>query len=84
LRNFLCDKKSGNARRKLLAYPSFACVQTMQNGKVDFVQFPIVQEKERILKHEKNICRPSSDCNGAFDGFLRKRHVRRDPRRDSG
>ena len=30
------DKKAGNARRRLLAYPSFSYIETMQNGKVDF------------------------------------------------
>ena len=35
------NKKAGNARWKLLAYPSFVCIQTMQNGKVNFEQFPI-------------------------------------------
>ena len=29
-------KKAGNARRRLLAYPSFSYIETMQNGKVDF------------------------------------------------
>jgi len=41
LRNFLWNKKAGNARWKLLAYPSFACIQTMQNGKIHFAQFPM-------------------------------------------
>ena len=30
------NKKAGNARRRLLAYPSFSYIETMQNGKVDF------------------------------------------------
>jgi len=30
------SKKAGNARRRLLAYPSFSYIETMQNGKVDF------------------------------------------------
>ena len=38
-------KKAGNARRKLLAYRSFFYIQTMQNGKVDFAQFPIASKK---------------------------------------
>jgi len=33
--------KTGNARQKLLAYPSFACIQTMQNSKIHFAQFPM-------------------------------------------
>jgi len=39
-RNFY--EKAGNARWRLLAYPSLSCIQTMQNGKVEFTQFPIV------------------------------------------
>ncbi|MBQ2988582.1 MAG: hypothetical protein IJD59_05715 [Clostridia bacterium] len=39
------DKKAGNARRKFLAYRSLACIQTIQNGEVEFAQFPMVQEK---------------------------------------
>ena len=31
----VADKKVGNAHSKLLAYRSFSCVQTMQNGEVD-------------------------------------------------
>ena len=33
------SKKAGNTRRKLLAYPSFACIQTMLNGKIDLRNF---------------------------------------------
>ncbi|MBE6665008.1 MAG: hypothetical protein E7603_02130 [Ruminococcaceae bacterium] len=40
--DFLENKKVGNARSKLLAYPSFAYIQTMQNGKIHFAQFPMV------------------------------------------
>ena len=32
-------KKAGNTHRKLLAYQSFAYVETMQNGKVDLHNF---------------------------------------------
>jgi len=35
-------KKAGNARRKLLAYCVFSCIQAMQNGEADLAQFPIV------------------------------------------
>ena len=38
------NKKVGNAHRKLLACPSLSCVQTMQNGKIEFEQFPIVKK----------------------------------------
>ena len=41
-RNFLNSKKVGNAHRKLLAYRSLVCLETIQNGKVDSPQFPIV------------------------------------------
>lgn len=33
------NKKADNVRWKLLAYPSFSYIRTMQNGKVDFEQF---------------------------------------------
>jgi len=39
---FCCDKKVGNAHSKLLAYRSYSCIQTTQNGEVDFAQFPMV------------------------------------------
>ncbi|MBR6744886.1 MAG: hypothetical protein IKM00_06715, partial [Clostridia bacterium] len=42
LRNFLWNKKAGNARRKLLAYRSSACIETMRNGEDHFAQFPMV------------------------------------------
>ena len=35
-------KKAGNARWRLLAYRSYSCIQTTQNGEVDFAQFPMV------------------------------------------
>jgi hypothetical protein len=38
------SNKAGNARRKLLAYRSYSCIQTTQNGEVDFAQFPMVQK----------------------------------------
>ncbi len=47
LLNFLYNTKVGNAHSKWLAYPGFACIQTMQNGKADFALFPIVQESVR-------------------------------------
>jgi len=39
LRNFPSYKKVDNAHSKLLAYPTFVYIQTMQNGKVHFAQF---------------------------------------------
>ena len=36
------SQKAGNARWNLLAYQKFACIEAMQNGKVDFAQFPMV------------------------------------------
>jgi len=50
LRNFLWNKKMGNAHSKLLAYPSFAYIQTMQNGKVHFAQFPMVSLVSKQFK----------------------------------
>jgi len=41
LYNFLWNKKAGNAHSKLLAYRSYSCIQTMQNGEVDSLQFPM-------------------------------------------
>ena len=38
---YIVCEKVGNAHPKLLAYPSFDYIQTMQNGKVSFAQFPI-------------------------------------------
>ena len=38
-------KKVGNAHRKPLAYPSSVCIQTTQNGKIDFEQCPVVQKR---------------------------------------
>ena len=35
-RHRLQNKKVGNAHSKLLAYSSFACIQTMQNSKIHF------------------------------------------------
>jgi len=35
-------KKASNARRKLLAYYVFSCIQAIQNGEADPAQFPIV------------------------------------------
>ena len=35
------NKKVGNAHSKLLAYPSSNYIETIQNGKVGFAQFPI-------------------------------------------
>ena len=32
-------QKVGNAHSKLLAYPSFAYIETIQNGKIDFRNF---------------------------------------------
>ena len=59
--HFRC-KKAGNARSitaclqaVCLAYPSFVCIETMRNGKVGFVQFPIGQKKTSFrlsLNHE--------------------------------
>ena len=34
------NKKAASCRSQLLAYPSFACIQTMQNGEVDSSNFP--------------------------------------------
>ena len=35
----LCNKKAGNARRKLLAYRSFCYIQTTRNGEVEWINF---------------------------------------------
>ena len=32
---------AGNARRKVLAYPSLAFIPTIHSGEVDFAQFPM-------------------------------------------
>jgi GH25 family lysozyme M1 (1,4-beta-N-acetylmuramidase) len=42
------SKKAGNARWKLLAYRSFSCVQTTQNGKLIIEQFPMIQKTHAV------------------------------------
>jgi len=60
LRNFLWNKKAGNARRKLLAFLHFVRIKTMQNGKVDSPQFPIGQKsgQRRRIADCAAICVP--------------------------
>ena len=49
--DFLRYKKVGNAHSKLLAYRSYSCIQTTQNGEVDFAQFPMVQKNRNKRKN---------------------------------
>ena len=48
MRTGVCgNKKAGNARRRLLAYSNFACIEAMRNGKAHFAQFPMIQKSTR-------------------------------------
>ena len=60
----------GNAHSKLLAYPSFACIQIMQNGEVDLSNF--LWYKKAGNAHSKLLAYPSFACiqimqNGEVD-----------------
>ena len=57
-------KKVGNAHRKLLAYPSSVCIQTTQNGKVDFKQFP-----DSIKIHMHSIAQNHANVNSYLKNF---------------
>ena len=68
LRNFLWNKKVGNAHRKLLAYHSQNCIQTIQTARSVVTQFPIEQKIGRKKNPSTEFCKHlyENDPNAAF------------------
>ena len=60
---------AGNARKKLLAYQSFSCSPTMQNGEVDPSNFPCDEAgnaRKKLLAYQSFSCSPTMQ-NGEVD-----------------
>ncbi|MBR5188025.1 MAG: SGNH/GDSL hydrolase family protein [Clostridia bacterium] len=58
----LYPDQAGNARKKLLAYQSFSCSPTMQNGEVDSSNFPCDESgnaRKKLFAYQSFSCSPT-------------------------